>query len=364
MLTDQAVRGSFNVPMTSARPNPMLLGFALTEHCNLRCPHCIRDDVTTVRSIDAELVRSVTEQALALYGDVLASLTGGEPLLHPEFDGIVRGFARRDVPYRFVTNAWHLRRAMPVLDRYPPQSVRLSLSGADEAVHDAERGAGSFRRVLQGLALLTSRRIPTYLSLVIDRRDRHQLVEAVELAESLGCLGIAFILAQPVPDSAARDSDLPPEEWLAVRRQVEALAAEPGRRTRVSLDYGAPFEGPERSCETFAVQRIYVDTRGRVCTCCQLSCYGFNEAEVVADLHEVGLAEAHERYVARLAELRESQRPDPRRPHVTDAFPCLRCARACGKLEWLRHHPSSAWFDGMGGGAAIEVAASGDAARR
>ena len=34
----------------------MLLGFAITEHCNLRCPHCIRDDVTTVRSLEPALV--------------------------------------------------------------------------------------------------------------------------------------------------------------------------------------------------------------------------------------------------------------------------------------------------------------------
>src|SRR2546428_8041888 len=50
----------------------MLLGFALTEHCNLRCPHCIRDDVTTVRSLDAALVESVLDQAIALYGSVTA----------------------------------------------------------------------------------------------------------------------------------------------------------------------------------------------------------------------------------------------------------------------------------------------------
>jgi hypothetical protein len=41
-------------------------------------------------------------------------------------------------------------------------------------VHDTERGRGSFRRVLLAVALLTSRRIPTSLAFVVDRRDRHQ----------------------------------------------------------------------------------------------------------------------------------------------------------------------------------------------
>src|SRR5437867_9330860 len=97
---------------------PMLLGFALTEHCNLRCPHCIRDDVTTVRSLDAELVESVVNQAIDLYGSVIVSLTGGEPLLHPDFTRVIEFLGAKSVRYRFVTNAWHLKRVLPLLERH------------------------------------------------------------------------------------------------------------------------------------------------------------------------------------------------------------------------------------------------------
>src|SRR5437879_4252013 len=198
----------------------MLLGFALTEHCNLRCPHCIRDDVTTVRSLDAALIESILDQALDLYGAVTASFTGGEPLLHPDIARILAACAARRVPYRFVSNGWHVRRLMPLFDRHPPEAVRLSLSGATRAIHDAERGRGSFRRVLLAVALFTSRRIPAALSMVVDRRDRHQLRAAADLAEGLGCVRLHIILPQPVPGSVARDSDLPPAEWLAVAREV------------------------------------------------------------------------------------------------------------------------------------------------
>lgn len=321
----------------------MLLGFALTEHCNLRCPHCIRDDVTTVRSLDAALVESVLDQALDLYGSITASFTGGEPLLHPEFHRIAAACAARHVPYRFVSNGWHVRRLMPLFDRHPPEAVRLSLSGATQAVHDAERGRGSFRRVLLAVALFTSRRIAAALSIVIDRRDRHQLREAADLAEGLGCVRLHVILPQPVPGSVARDSDLPPEQWLAVRHETEAIAREPGRRTVVAMDYGAPFEGSESPCETFALKRIYVDTRGRVCTCCQLSQYGATETEVVADLHVESLASAQRQYLERLRELRAAQAPAPGARDVFDTLPCIRCARASGKLAWLSQYPHSSW---------------------
>ena len=326
------------------------LGFALTEHCNLRCPHCIRDDVTTVRNLPSRLVFRTVDEARALLGSVTVSMTGGEPTLHPEWDAIVAGLHERGVPYRFVTNGWHMRRLMPGLSRHPPESVRVSLSGASEDVHDEERGRGSFRRVLLAVALLTHLRVPTALSLVVDRRDRHQLRAAADLAEGLGCVRIHFILPQPVPGSAARDSDLAPAEWPAIRAELESIAAEGGRRTEIQLDYGFPFDGPEAPCETFEGKRIYVDARGRLSLCCQLSEYGTNDRDVVADLTVTPFEEAWPRYTAGIAELRRISRP---RGEALDEFPCMRCARALGKTDWLREYPASPWTDAAGAGAPL-----------
>jgi MoaA/NifB/PqqE/SkfB family radical SAM enzyme len=325
----------------------MLLGFAITEHCNLRCPHCIRDDVTTVRNLDPALIARTVDEARALWGQVTVSMTGGEPTIHPQWERIIASLHERGVGYRFVTNGWHMRRLMPGLDRHPPQAVRLSLSGADEAVHDAERGRGSFRRVLLAVALLTSRRIPAVLGFLVDRRDRHQLRQAADLAEALGCVGIDYALAQPVPGSAARDSDLAPREWYGARDEILALALE-RRRTVVRLDYGAPYDGPEAACDTFGERRVYVDARGRLSLCCQLSEYGDNEADVVADLARTGLREAWARYAARLQGLRDASLALAARGGEHDRFPCIRCARALGKMEWIRQYPGSPWHAAAG----------------
>jgi MoaA/NifB/PqqE/SkfB family radical SAM enzyme len=332
----------------------MLLGFAVTEHCNLRCPHCIRDDVTTVRNLDPALIRSTVRDAQALFGDVLVSLTGGEPTIHPRWEEIVADLHASGVPYRFVSNGWHMKRLMPVIDRHPPAWVRLSLSGADEAVHDGERGRGSFRRVLLAVALLTSRRIPTSLAFVVDRRDLHQLRMAADLAESLGCVSINFALMQPVPGSAARDSDLSLREWYAARDEILALAAEP-RRSYVQLDYGAPAVGPEPLCDTFAGKRVYVDARGQVSLCCQLSEYGDNARDVVADLNVTPLREVWPRYLEALEAQRLRSAPDPSGDDPVDAFPCIRCARSLGKMEWVRQFPNSPWR-GAAAGAPVTAA--------
>ena len=325
----------------------MLIGFAITEHCNLRCPHCIRDDVTHVRSLEPDLIASVLDEARSMFGSVVASFTGGEPLLHSQFDTILEHCATRDVPYRFVSNGWHIKRVIPALRRFPPAAVRLSLSGASAATHDTDRGRGSFERVLLAVALLTNERIPAYLSIVIDRRNRHELRAAADLAEQLGCVGIGYILPQPTPGSAARDSDLGPEEWLPTTLAVEELGREADRQSKVFLEYGHPYEGAEQLCETFTFDRIYVDTQGRLCTCCQLSNFGFNEIEVVADLRTTSLADAYDRYERRVRALQKAQRSDPASPRMTDPFPCLRCCAVSGKLDWLAEHPVSTWYQAV-----------------
>ena len=319
----------------------MLLGFAITQHCNLRCPHCIRDDVTTVRNLPLSLIRESVDGALSRFGEVAVSLTGGEPLLHPQFGEMAALFAERGVRYRFVSNGWHMGRTMPVLDRYPPSWVRLSLSGASEATHDAVRGRGSFVRVLRAVAMLTSRRIPTSFSMVIDRAGYAELEHAVDLADMMGVLGITFILPQPVTGSLEADSELPPQMWARVRDEVAALAARPSLRTAVAMDYGAPFAGPELPCETFAERRVYIDAHGRMATCCQLSDYGFNETEVVADLNVTPFAEAYELYLERLEGLRQASRPTGDDP--LDPYPCMRCVKASGKLDWLQGYAGSGW---------------------
>jgi MoaA/NifB/PqqE/SkfB family radical SAM enzyme len=324
----------------------MQLGFALTQHCNLRCAHCIRDDVTTVQSLSYELVASVLEQARALFGPVPVSFTGGEPLLHARFGDLIALLAAEGHPYRFVSNGWHLARALPHLDRYAPTAVRLSLSGADAAIHDEERGRGSFHRLLLGAAILTSRGIPTHLSLVIDTRTRTQLRAAADLAESLGAHELHYILPQPVAASVMRDSDLPLEEWDGVRREIDALAAERRPHARIVLDYGFPEER-EALCGTMSLTRLYVDAWGRLATCCQLSDYGFNTSEVVADLNVVPLAGAVASFEQRVGALALASAP--RSDALSERFPCLRCARATGKLDWLRDHARSPWSPMLAG---------------
>ncbi len=325
--------------MTAQGEAHIQLGFALTQHCNLRCPHCIRDDVTTVQSLSFDLISSILDQATAIYPSVAVSLTGGEPLLHADFGRLVDRFAAGNHAYRFVSNGWHLARALPHIERCKPNAVRLSLSGATRDVHDEERGRGSFERVLMGVGLLTSRDVPTHLSLVIDRRTRNQLREAADLSEAIGAHELHFILPQPVSASAARETDLTLDEWDAVAGELDDMARESREHVHIMRDFGFPDDDLAGACNTMQRKTLYVDAWGRMATCCQLSDYGFNTSEIVADLHTTALAQAIASFDASVTQLTRVSA----RTSETDRFPCLRCARATGKLDWLTAYPTHPW---------------------
>jgi hypothetical protein len=99
----------------------------------------------------------------------------------------------------------------------------------------------------------------------------------------------------------------------------------------------------EQVCDTFTQRRVYVDARGRLSLCCQLSEYGDNEADVVADLNHASLLEVWPRYTDRLAALQRASAEMRAGGGELDPFPCIRCARALGKMEWVRQYPDSPW---------------------
>jgi hypothetical protein len=134
-----------------------------------------------------------------------------------------------------------------------------------------------------------------------------------------------------------------------VKKEIEALAGEGNRATQVVLDYGAPFEGEEHLCHTMKLERLYIDPDGKMSLCCQLSDYGFNTRDIVGDLNTTSLRDVYSTYLEEMNHLRAISAPpaiDAERLPI-DAFPCLRCAKALGKLSWLDQFPVDPWAQAM-----------------
>jgi hypothetical protein len=102
---------------------------------------------------------------------------------------------------------------------------------------------------------------------------------------------------------------------------------------------------PRERCNTLALRQVYVDARGRVPFCCQLSRYGDGGEQILGDLRKEPLAAI----VARASETYDAFHAETGRLHqigkldALDDFPCMSCARRHGQTRFLAAFPAHLW---------------------
>jgi radical SAM protein with 4Fe4S-binding SPASM domain len=135
-------------PPLAKSPEPSLryLELQITSACNLRCRHCYIDS-SPGKHLSATQIRDVLEEFEKMQG-LRVLITGGEPLLHGEFDEVndmLPDFAFRKVLF---TNGVLLKNG--VLKKLKVQEIQVSIDGLEQA-HDALRGTGTYERSMNAI---------------------------------------------------------------------------------------------------------------------------------------------------------------------------------------------------------------------
>lgn len=319
-----------------------VIGFQVTDRCQLDCQHCLRDPDKAPKDLPLPLIHKVLGEVRRVYEGAQVALTGGEPTLHPEFAGVLDAIVDHGFSWHMVSNARRFERVLDVLREKPARrealtAVNFSLDGADEAVHDEIRGAGSYREVMRGATLCTAYGIPFVLQMVVNRKNAHQIEAMGMLAASLQAKSVSYSVLNPTGTHLDAELFLTARQWRAVQDRVERL------RDVLKLPVGMPEgfyrEQPFHVCEPWASQQLHVDVEGRLNLCCQLA--GTPSApgrptDVAGDLRDMSLTEAHGRLLdiihgaqkARLARIAEGGLT------AWDHFPCNDCMKHFGKPYW------------------------------
>ncbi len=166
---------------------PISAYFELTHRCNLRCAFCCnrKDEDEAGLSLD-EWRRVIGE--LRELGTLYVTLTGGEPLAHPEFFEIAAAVRERHMAIRLLTNGTLIDdEAADRIAALHPLSVEMSLHGAKASTHDEATGvAGSFAAVVNALELLRERDVTVALKTPVTRRNLAEVNLISDFAESHG----------------------------------------------------------------------------------------------------------------------------------------------------------------------------------
>jgi Fe-coproporphyrin III synthase len=176
-----------------------------TDRCNSRCVTCDywrhgKDDM----SLDS-IVRLLP--SLARLRTQVVLLSGGEPLLNPEWPAIAQLLRDNGLKVWLLTSglslAKHARRVAELF-----QAVTVSMDGTDRQTYAAIRGLDAFDKVCEGIRSVALHGVPAGIRVTLQRANYRQLPRFVELAKHLNAREVSFLAVDVAnPHAFGRDSD-------------------------------------------------------------------------------------------------------------------------------------------------------------
>ncbi len=171
---------------------PPIIIFSVTDRCNLACKGCYAQSFRRQPDgeLDAAELRKVIEEARNL-GVSFFVIAGGEPLLRPELEGILRDFPQ--IIFFVFTNGLLLTDDwIRTLRRRRNIVPLLSLEG-DRAMTDERRGPGTYDQLSALIGRLKKRGIFFGVSLTLTR-PHFSTITAPDYTKGLVEAGCKFFL--------------------------------------------------------------------------------------------------------------------------------------------------------------------------
>lgn len=263
-----------------------LVTLYLSERCNSRCVSCdywrngrAELDLAGVRALLPELAELKTRVVL---------ISGGEPLLNPEWPQIAQLLRAQDLKLWLLTSglslAKHAHRAASLFD-----AITVSLDGTDRATYRTIRGVDAFTKVCEGVRTTAALGARLGVRVTLQRANYRQLPQFVALARELGVQQLSFVAVDVASshafgrgegftaDLALQPPDLPVLAQLIdeVERACAAdfdsgLIADSPRKLRRIHQYFAAVCGqadfPAVHCNVFDYSAV-IGATGRVSPC-------------------------------------------------------------------------------------------------
>lgn len=209
---------------------PLSMECELTVSCNFRCPMCYaREDFPKGDLTTGEWIGIFDAAAEA--GVLFAVLTGGEPLMRPDFWKIYEHLISKGIRVTLFTNGYFLdEAAVERLKKNPPQYVAISLYGhSPETVEKNTGRKDGFLRTDAALDRLAAARIPHLVRTVASRGMYEILPELLAYVKSKGLrLGYQPYLAPSLQDRLQPFKErLTPRELAYFEAQIHSAFPEP-----------------------------------------------------------------------------------------------------------------------------------------
>jgi radical SAM protein with 4Fe4S-binding SPASM domain len=164
----------------------------ITTRCNLSCSHCYIASPSNNDLPVSLIFRLIDEMQESHCASV--TLSGGEPLLHPEIRALL-GYAAPKVKLQLLTNGTLIDREWAEFLAQTISSIQISVDGSTQETHDAIRGNGTFDRAMRAVECLQNAGLAERITLsaTIMKQNLDDLPGIIALAERLGIPSVRFL---------------------------------------------------------------------------------------------------------------------------------------------------------------------------
>ena len=165
-------------------PSLFSLHMDITQACTERCRHCYVPEYDPL-FLPYEKICEVVDEFRSM-GGLSISLSGGECMLHPDFDKIVRYIRSRDCIVSILSNLTLCSDEKIAVLKEADATVQVSLYSMTPSVHDAvTRRKGSWRETTDAIMRLRLADIPVRISCPAMQINYHDYPAVIKFAESL-----------------------------------------------------------------------------------------------------------------------------------------------------------------------------------
>lgn len=164
----------------------------ITSDCNLRCKHCYNNSGLNIIELSYDKIIKILDYCAEKKCENL-TISGGEPILHPDFFKVIDYASSRFKNIIIGTNATMLdQKNVKKLKKYEIEMFQVSVDGSSEKENDFIRGEGSFKKMFNGISILKEFGYAIRVNFVLTNNNHSNLEGVVKLLISQGVKVIKF----------------------------------------------------------------------------------------------------------------------------------------------------------------------------
>lgn len=156
---------------------PLTATIEIISQCNFRCVHCYVDDMCRKDMLTYEEIVDFGNQIIQM-GCLYVVLTGGEVLLHPDFEKIYLFFIKKGVCVSVFTNGSLINRSIvDLFIKYPPRVVEITMYGFKVETYTLVTKSNAYDMVKKNVLLLKQYEINVLLKMFVVKENYNDFDE-------------------------------------------------------------------------------------------------------------------------------------------------------------------------------------------